>query len=129
MTDLINFDLTALAHSLIPWVMPHLKHLAGKAAEGASSESGKALVGLLKDKWLAKSDTARAAVADAAANPDDADNREAVEIQLRKALKADPEFAQKAARLASSAGIQIHVTGDNNKTVAVQGSHNTITID
>lgn len=85
-------------------------------------------MGLLKDKWLAKSETATAAVSDAAANPNDAENREAVITQLRKALKSDADFAQEVERLANAAGVQINVTGDNAKIAVVQGSGNVIDI-
>ena len=79
-------------------------------ADAALTESGKALIGALKDKWLAKSETAQAAGADAGANP------------------ADPDFAQEVERLATAAGIQLTVTGDNNKTAVIQGSGNVVDI-
>jgi hypothetical protein len=67
-------------------------------------------------------------VADAAAHPEDLDNREAVVTQLRKALKADPEFAGEVARLVTAAGVQLSITGDGNKTAVVQGSGNVVDI-
>lgn len=71
---------------------------------------------------------AKADLADAAAHPDDADNREAVITQLRKAFKSDPDFANEVARLVTAAGIQLNITGDSNKTAVVQGSGNIIDI-
>ncbi len=121
-------DPATLALSVFNFLLPHLDYIRGKVADAALTESGKALVGVLKDRWLTKSETAQGAVADAAANPADPDNREAVVTQLRKALKSDPEFAEEVARLAAAAGIQFTITGDNNKTAVVQGSGNIVDI-
>ena len=118
-----------IAFTVFNFLLPHLNYLRGKVADGALTESGKALVGVLKDKWLAKSETAQAAVAEAANAPDDPDNREAVITQLRKALKADPALAEEVERLASAAGLHLNITGDNNKTVVIQaGSGNIVDI-
>jgi hypothetical protein len=121
-------DPATLAVTVFNFLLPHLEYVRGKVVEGALTESGKALVGVLKDRWLAKSDTARAAMADAAANPDDVDNREAVITQLRKALKSDPDFAQEVESLTSAPDLQLKIDGDNNKTAVVQGHGNVIEI-
>ncbi len=121
-------QITALAPMLYHFLLPHLDYIRGKVADSALTESGKALVTVLKDKWLAKSPTAQAALTDAAANPADPDNRDTVLTQLRKALKADPDLAQELARLATAAGLQLTITGGHNKTAIVQGSGNTVDI-
>ena len=121
-------DPATVALTVFHFLLPHLDYIRGKVADAALSESGEALVSVLKDKWLDKSETAQAAVADAAANPADPENREAVVTQLRKALKSDPDFAEEVARLATAAGIQLTVTGGNNKTAVVQGSGNVVDI-
>jgi hypothetical protein len=121
-------DSASLALTVFHFLLPHLDYIRGKVADAALTESGKALVGVLKEKWIGKSETAQAALADAAANPTDPDNREAVVTQLRKALKSDPDFAQEVARLATAVGIQLTITGDNNKTAVVQGTGNIVDI-
>lgn len=128
MTDSSMIDPTTLALTVFNFLLPHLDYIRGKVADSALTESCIALVNVLKDKWLAKSETAQASVADAAANPSDPDNREAVVTQLRKALKADPDFAQEIARLAVAAGVQLTITGDKNKTAVVQGAGNVVDI-
>jgi hypothetical protein len=121
-------QITALALTTYHFLLPHLDYIRGKVADSALTESGKALVTVLKDKWLAKNPTAQAALADAAANPSDPDNRDTVLTQLRKALKADPALAQEIAHLASAAGLQLTITGDHNKTAIVQGDGNSVNI-
>ncbi|BDC50917.1 hypothetical protein F183_A32330 [Bryobacterales bacterium F-183] len=119
-------DYMLLASTLFNFLLPHLNYVRGKVADSALSESGKALVGLLKDKWLGKSEAAKAVVA--AADPADSNDRDAILAQLKKALKADPEFAKEAEKLATNAGLQLSITGDNNKTAVVQGTGNTVSI-
>ena len=121
-------QITALALTTYHFLLPHLDYIRGKVADSALTESGKALVTVLKDKWLAKNPTAQSALADAAANPSDPDNRDTVLTQLRKALKADPDLAQEIARLATAAGLQLTITGDHNKTSIVQGDGNSVNI-
>jgi hypothetical protein len=121
-------DPATLALTVFNFLLPHLDYIRGKVADAALTESGKALVSVLKDKWLAHSETAKTAVADAAENPTDPENREAVVTQLRKALKSDPDFAQEVSRLATAAGVQLTITGDNNKTAVIQGSGNIVDI-
>lgn len=106
-------QITALALTTYHFLLPHLDYIRGKVVDSALSESGKALVTVLKDKWLAKSPTAQAALADAADNPTEPDNRDTVLTQLRKALKA---------------GLQLTITGDHNQTAIVQGDGNTVDI-
>lgn len=121
-------DFGPLALTVLNFLLPHLDYLRGKVADSVLSESGKALVGAFKDKWLAKSEAANVAVAELAEKPDDADNRDAVLVQLRKALKSNPEFAAEVGRLASAAGVQLSVVGDGNKVAVVQGSGNDVSI-
>ena len=121
-------DLGPLALTLFQFLLPHLDYLRGKVADSALSEAGKALVGVVKEKWLAKSEPAKKAVEDLAAHPEDADNRDDVLVQLKKALKADPEFAAEVSRLSVAAGVQLMVTGDNAKVAVVQGDGNGVSI-
>ena len=59
-------------------------------------------------------------------DPADADNREAVLVQLRKALKGDPEFAAEVTRWWGMA--QLTQTGDGNKVAVVVRNKNAVNI-
>ena len=120
--------IAALALTTYHFLLPHLDYIRGKVADSALSESGKALVNVLKDKLFDKNPTAQSALTDAAANPSDPDTRDTLLAQLRKALKADPALAQELAHLATAAGIKLTITGDDNKTAIIQGSGNNVDI-
>ena len=121
-------DPAQLATAAFTFLLPHLDYIRGKVADAVLSESGKGLAAAIKDKWLAKSPAAQESIDDLAKDPASADNREAVLIQLRTALNANPDFAAEIARLLPQAGIQLSVSGAGNKTAAVQGNRNTVTI-
>lgn len=134
MIDPTQFDPTQLVVPLFTFLLPHLEYIRGKVAESALSESGKALVTLVKDKWLSKAPAAAAVADELVAKRDDPDNHEAFQLQLKKALK-DPTFAEevrklleKEPKLLQAAGDTQNVTGDNNKTVFNKGDGNTIKI-
>ena len=125
----MSFDPTQLAPLALNFLLSHLDYIRGKVTDGALTESGKALVAVVKEKWLAKNATASAAVEEVAKDPGDADNRAALLAFLSKALKADPEFAADVARLMPATPQQgLNQSGDNNKGAVVSGSGNTVSI-
>ena len=129
----MSLDPTQLALTALNFLLPHLDYIRGKVTDAVLPEAGKALVTVLKDKWLAKSEAATTAVAEVAKDPADADNREALLVYLRKALKADPEFAADVARLLQAAAAPqnpqgLNQSGDNNKGAVVSGQGNNVTI-
>ena len=130
----MNLDLTQLAPLALSFLLPHLDYIRGKVTDAMLPEAGKALVTVLKDKWLAKNEAASSAVEDAAKDPADTDNRDLLLTYLRKALKADPEFAAEVERLlpAAVAATQnpqgLNQSGDNNKGAVVSGQGNSVTI-
>jgi len=73
-------------------------------------------------------------VAELEAAPEDADNRTLLGIQLKRALKADPEFEQEIRALVQDIETQggapvtqiMTVTGDNNQSYQISGSNNVI---
>ena len=121
-------DTSQLATAAFTFLLPHLDYIRGKVADSMLAESGKSLVTAFKDKWLAKSPAAQESIEDLAADPASADNRDAVLVQLRKAITKDPELAAEMERLLPQVGIEVNVSGIGNKTVANQGHHNTIVI-
>lgn len=120
--------LDQLDPNFIHFLVLHLEYIRGKVVDGALPEIGKALITVLKDKLFAKNEAAKKAAEDLAQNPQDPDNKADFETQLRKALKADPALKDELAALARSAGLQLTITGDNNKTAVVTGNNNTIQI-
>jgi hypothetical protein len=128
----MSLDPTQLALTAFNFLLPHLDYLRGKLTDSALSESGKALVAVVKDKWLAKNEAAASAVEEVAKDPADTDNRDLLLTYLRKALKADPDLAAEVERLlpaAMAANQQmLNQSGDNNKGAVVSGQSNTITI-
>jgi len=126
-------DPTQLAQLAFAFLLPHLDYIRGKVADGVLTESGKALVAVVKDRWLAKNEAATAAVAEVAKDPADVDNRELLLAFLRKAFKADADFAAEVARLldgagAEGAGLGLSQVGNGNKGAVVRGIRNTVTI-
>lgn len=121
-------NLDQLVPILIPFLASHLDYVRGKIADSALAEAGKALVTTAKEKIFAKHEAAQKAADDLATSPQDPDNQKDFETQLRKALKADPAVAAELANLAQSAGLQLNITGDGNKTAIVQGQGNTVSI-
>ena len=130
----MSLDPTQLALTALNFLLPHLDYIRGKVTDAVLPEAGKALVTVLKDKWLAKSEAATTAIAEVAKDPGDADNREALLVYLRKALKADPEFAADVARLLPDASAApqnpqgLNQSGDDNKGAVVSGQGNNVTI-
>ena len=121
-------DAAQLATAAFTFLLPHLDYIRGKVTDAVLAESGKGIAAAIKDKWLAKSPAAQESIEDLAADPASADNRDAVLVQLRKAITKDAEFAAEMERLLPQVGIEVNVSGIGNKTVANQGHHNTIVI-
>jgi hypothetical protein len=108
---------------------------AGKMAETVGSEVGTRAIKLY-DTIKAKLTGAAAqeALAEFEAKPDDARRKGALEVQLEKAIEADPEFRETLAALVEEikakggdAIVQTaNVTGDQNVTTQIAGSGNVV---
>jgi hypothetical protein len=108
---------------------------AGKMAETIGGEVGTRVVKLydaVKAKLIGAA--AQEALADFEAKPDDARRKGALELQLEKAIGADPEFRETLAALVeeikAKGGDRIvqtaNVTGDQNVTTQIAGSGNVV---
>ena len=115
--------------------MATLAPLLKTAIEKGTEEFGKSSVGLLFDKFKQrlKPSGAKEALEDLAKQPDDAAAQGALNIQLRKALSSDPELAAFLQEWMTQSGVPSAVTqianttGDNNKTIQIVGSGNSVT--
>lgn len=124
----------ALARFLVPF-LPSLAR-AGDAVvdtvvDSAAAHLGEEARARLGALWrrlsprLERSPSAREAVEDAAAHPDDARREAALSLSLEKLLAADPAFAEEIAELLESART---VTVAGRDVVTVQGDGNEIQI-
>ena len=122
--------LAAIAASAVAVVTPLLQ----KAVEKGDEEIGKSSVGAVLDKLKQRLGHAGAkdALAELAQLPGDTAAQGALNMQLRKALAADPELAaflkQWVTESEPTSGISqtSNVQGDNNKTTQIVGSGNSV---
>jgi len=108
---------------------------AGKVAETVGTEVGNRVIKLY-DTVKAKltGPTAKEALADFEAKPDDVRRKGALELQLEKAIEADPDFRETLAELVEEirakggdAIVQTaNVTGGRNVTTQIAGSGNVV---
>jgi len=122
-------DLSPLLDAAVPFLGDSLQKgadaLAGKAPEAAA-----ALWGLVKGRFT--SPAQQEAVAELEAAPADPDAREAFQVQLKKALKADPALAGEVERLLQAGGVNVSGNTQQAKAskggtvIQVQGSGNTV---
>jgi hypothetical protein len=110
-----------------------LAPLLQKALEQGAEEFGKSSASALFEKLKQRLTHvgAKAALEDLAIQPNDTAAQGALNMQLRKALQGDPEFAaflkQWIAEPKSADITQIaNVSGDNNKTTQIVGSGNSV---
>jgi hypothetical protein len=123
-------SLTTLASSAVMVLTPLLQ----KAAEKGAEELGKSSAGVLftKLKQRLSHAGAKEALDDLAKQPGDTAAQGALNMQLRKALEADPDLAafltQWVAESESKTGISqtANVQGNNNKTTQIVGSGNSV---
>ena len=123
--------IAALAASAVAILGPLLQ----KAAEKGAEEIGKSSIGALFDKLKGrlKHDGAKDALADLTMAPADAAAKGAVEMQLRKALAADPGLAAfvqgwiaEAKAAHPSVALSANVQGDHNTVTQIAGSGNSV---
>ena len=122
--------LTALATSAAAVLTPLIQKAAEKGAEEFGKSSAGALFNRLKQRLSHAG--AKDALDDLAKQPSDTAAQGALNMQLRKALEADPELAaflkQWVAESESKVGITqtANTVGDNNKTTQIVGSGNSV---
>jgi hypothetical protein len=93
-------DVPTLARELTQTLAPLLPYLAQKAGDTEAEEGMKKVARTFWEKlWGKTADrpAAREAMEDAAADPEDVENRAALSRQLRKLLAADEELREEAA--------------------------------
>jgi hypothetical protein len=127
-------DGTGMAATAMALVAPYLVEGAKELAKKVGGEAGQRVVNL----WDAVRGklASREALADVEAKPGDPRRWQALEVQLEKALAADPEFRSELARLIEAipaeqrTAIQqiASVTGDRNVTAQVAGSGNQVNL-
>lgn len=128
MTDIST--LTALATSTVSVLAPLLQKAFSKGVEKIGESSAK----LLFDKLSMRLEHqgAKEALKDLAQQPSDAAAQGALNMQLRKALQTDLELAEFLKQWAAEAELKVEVAqtssiyGDNNKTVQITGSNNSV---
>ena len=121
---------TALATSTVSVLVPLLQKALDKGVEKVGESSAKLLFDKLNKHLGHKGATE--ALEDLAQQPDDAAAQGALNMQLRKALEADLELAAFLKQWTAEAGSKTDVTqtasthGDNNKTIQITGSSNSV---
>ena len=122
--------LTALASSAVAVLTPLLQKAAEKGVEELGKSAAGALFTKLKERLTHAG--AKEALDDLAKQPADTAAQGALNMQLRKAIEADPELAaflkQWVAESEAKIGISqiANVQGDHNKTTQIAGSGNTV---
>jgi len=114
-----------MAGTVVALVGPYL---AGKVAEGAAAEAGKKAFEWLNNKLTSAG--AREVLEEIEKNPEDEINREALEVEIKKALRRNEAFREGLAELLKEAGTtqSMTLTGDGNKGVQIANSSN-VTVD
>ena len=110
-----NMDPVSLATTVTSFLVPYLTKIGGNLAE----EAGNKLWNMIADKFKNKP-AAKGAAEELTENAEDPDNQEAFILQLKKALRDDPEFAKEIADLlmqSNNAGIT-----NSDGSVATNGS-------
>ncbi|HEY5730744.1 MAG TPA: hypothetical protein VIS72_11870 [Anaerolineales bacterium] len=132
-------DPATLAATVTSIVMPYLTKIGENLAQDAGKKLWEAITDKFKDKPAASG-----AAAELAEKADDEDNKEAFVLQLKKAIKDDPEFAQLLSGLMSQAGggnitntdgvvatngsvavRDVQISGDQTGNIVI-GSNNTV---
>lgn len=111
---------------LTPYVVEGSKAFSKKVGDATFEGVGK-LLSLVKGKLAGP-------VAELEAAPSDEDNQTLLRIQLKKALEADPAFAEEVQTLVKDIEAKggdpltqmMTVTGDNNQSIQISGAGNAI---
>jgi hypothetical protein len=125
--------LSALVSSTVALLSP----LLAKAVDKGAEELGKSAMGALLDKFKQRlgGTPAEKPLQDLAKQPEDADNQADLRKQLKAAVQADPALAaflqqwlEQGSQQAQAQGITLTttVTGNDNSTVVVHGSNNSV---
>jgi hypothetical protein len=124
-----------LAAAAVAYLTPYALQVAGKLTEKFTGDVTERLVKLydtVKTKLTGAAE--KEALAEFKAKPDDARRTGALEVQLEKAIEADPEFRKTLAALVeeikAKGGDSIvqtaTTTGDHNVTTQIAGSGNVV---
>lgn len=109
-------DPATLATTVTSFLIPYLT----KIGEHVAEDTGKKLWETIVDKFKGKP-AATGAAEEFAQKTDDPDNKEAFTLQLKKALKDDPDFAEEIARLLDQGTNRGGITNTDG-VVATDGS-------
>lgn len=128
----LGMDPHQLASAAMELVRTHWTAAAIPVADGALKEAGKSLFTLLTSAFTSKA--AAATLEEAAENPADLDKAEALEIQIKNAITANPQFAGNVRNLIGSLPEESRSriiqtasqTGDKNVNNQVTGDSNKI---
>jgi len=110
-----NMDPVSLATTVTSFIVPYLTKVGGDLVEEAGNKLWNTIAEKFKDK-----PAAHGAAEELTENAEDPDNQEAFILQLKKALRDDPEFAKEITNLlkqSNNAGIT-----NSNGSVATNGS-------
>ena len=111
-------DPVTLASTVTAFLAPVLTKFGENFAEDAGKKLWDTITGKFKDKPAASG-----AANEFAANAEDSDNQEAFSLQLKKALKEDPDFAQEIAQLLNQYRKNVGgISNVSDSTVAAEGS-------
>ncbi|MEO5793767.1 MAG: hypothetical protein ABIP34_01710 [Rhodoferax sp.] len=125
--------LTTLVSSTVALLSPLLAKAVDKGVEEVGKSAAGALLGKLKERLGGT--PAQKPLEDLAALPDDPDNQADLRKQLKAAVQADPalvaflqQWLEQGQQQAQALGIAqtANVTGNDNKTVQIAGSGNSV---
>ncbi len=125
-------NFTELAQEATQYLRPELLLFAGKAVEGAATESGKQVVNWFRERLTSKS--AAAVLEDAGEHPEDDRRVLALQQQIEILLKDSEQFRTELQVLLAREPKQTSVrqvataVGNNNKMAQASGKNNTINI-
>ncbi|NJC97686.1 MAG: hypothetical protein C3F07_00535 [Anaerolineales bacterium] len=109
-------DPATLAATVTSILVPYLTKFGENLAEDAGKKLWETITGKLKEK-----PAGAGAASDLAENTEDPDNQEAFALQLKKALKDDPDFARMVMELIEKAKAE-GITNTGSGAVATNGS-------
>ena len=128
----LGLDPQQLASGAMELLKNHWTVVATPLAAGALKEAGSSLFNLVKGAFT--SNAAAGALEEAAENPADPDKAAALEIQIKNAIKANPQFAESLRNLIGSIPSEsysriiqkVTQTGDKNVGNQITGDSNKI---
>jgi hypothetical protein len=127
-------DSATLAGAAVALVAPYLAEGGKELAKKVGGEAGERIVKLYDKVKATLTGGGAEALADLEKQPEDADTKAALRVQLKKALEADPAFRAELATLVeeikAKGGDQIiqsaNIVGDQNVTTQIAGSGNVV---